>query len=251
MSRRTSGRRETSRAQGGRSWVRSVIGVTGELLLTAGALVLLFAVWQVWWTDVEANAVHAESVTQLEHQFTSSVPTTAPTTPPKKDEPAAPKALDGSAFAIARIPSLGAKYAVPIVEGTAKDDLERGIGHYSGTARPGQIGNLALAGHRMTYGGPFRDIERVRPGDVVIIETATDFYVYTMGSHTIVDPSHIAAIAPVPEHPGVKPTVASITLTACHPKYAATWRWIVHGKLTETIPRADWDPARFDLSGGA
>ncbi len=217
------------------------MGVLGELALTVGVLVLLYAVWQVWWTDLEANAQHTASVTRLEHAFSQTTPSATSVVPPI--EP-------GAGFAIARIPQLGADYAVPIVEGTTSPLLELGIGHYVGTAEPGQIGNLALAGHRMTYGGPFRDIERVTPGDVVIIETASTFYVYTMGAHTIVDPDHVAAIAPVPEHPGVAPTVASITLTACHPKYASTWRWIVHGELTETIPRAQWDPARFGLAAG-
>ncbi|MGW5240165.1 class E sortase [Monashia sp. NPDC004114] len=242
---------------------RRYLGLAGESLVALGVLVLLYAVWQVWWTDVDAGAAHQRSVQQLEGEFKDGAAPrlpgqTAPPVPSGKGHvariPVVARSVEappeGTVYAIVRIPRLGPDYAVPVVEGTKRSDLEQGIGHYRGTAWPGQVGNFALAGHRMTYGGPFRDIERVLPGDRVIIETATTYYVYTMGKHTIVDPSHIAAIAPVPERPGARPTVASITLTACHPKYASTWRWIVHGRLEAAVPREQWDPRQWYSSAG-
>nr|WP_253272670.1 sortase [Arsenicicoccus sp. oral taxon 190] len=85
----------------------------------------------------------------------------------------------------------------------------------------------------------------------MIVETATTYFVYRVGPHTLVDPSHVAAIEPVPERPGVRPDKAYLTLTACHPKYAAQQRWIVHGELERAIPRGQGLPAAYvELSGG-
>lgn len=223
--------------------VRAITGTVGELLITLGVLTLLFVGWQLWWTDVAANAVQSDAVNALSEEFQR----------PGQVEPEIARLKDvplGKAFAIVRIPALGRDYAVPVVEGTTRDVLRTGIGHYEGTAMPGQVGNFAIAGHRMTYGGPFRDIERVLPGDRVIVETAQTYYVYRVGQHTLVPPSHVAAIAPTPERPGVRPDKPFITLTACHPKYAAQQRWIVHGELERAIPRSTGLPAGYlDLTG--
>ncbi|WP_338155561.1 class E sortase [Arsenicicoccus dermatophilus] len=211
---------------------RGIIGALGELLITLGVITVLFVGWQLVWTDVAANAAHTELVDELGQDFAQGI-----------SEPA--KVPHGKAFAIVRIPALGADYRVPLIEGTDRAVLRRGIGHYEGTAMPGQIGNFAIAGHRMTYGGPFRDIERVLPGDRVVVETAQAWYVYKVGPHTLVDPSHIAAIDPMPERPGVKPDRAYITLTACHPKYAAKQRWIVHGVLEKVVPHEQGPPKAY------
>ncbi len=223
--------------------VRALTGTLGELLITLGVLTLLFVGWQLWWTDVAANAVQSDTVGSLSEDFQR----------PGAVSPAVDKLKDvplGEAFAIVRIPALGRDYAAPVVEGTTRDVLRKGIGHYDGTAMPGQVGNFAIAGHRMTYGGPFRDIERVLPGDRVIVETAATYYVYRVGPHTLVPPSHVAAIAAMPERPGVRPDKPYITLTACHPKYAAQQRWIVHGELERAIPRSQGLPAGYlDLAG--
>lgn len=238
----------------------AVMGWAGETLVALGALVLLYVVWQVWWTDVDANQVHTQSVEQLESEFGKGQGPRLPGQAPVRSggkrasqvagtvtyEP--PKA--GTVYAIVRIPRLGSDYAVPVVEGTSRADLERGLGHYEETVWPGQIGNFALAGHRMTHGGPLRDIERVLPGDRVIVETATTYYIYVMGRHAIVDPEHVEALAPVPEQPGRRPEVASITLTACHPKYASTQRWVVHGTLEARVPRAQWQAGTWHGSVG-
>lgn len=217
--------------------VRAITGALGELLITLGLLTFLFVGWQLWWTDVEANAVHHDEVTALTRSFEAGTASTEVAT--------LRKVPVGETFAIVRIPALGADYQAPLVQGTSRDVLHKGIGHYTETAMPGQVGNFSIAGHRMTYGGPFRNIERVLPGDRVIIETATHYYVYRVGDHTLVDPSHVEAIAPTPERPGVAPTKRWITLTACHPKYAAKQRWIVHGELERAIPRKEGLPKTY------
>ena len=212
-----------------------LVGVFGELLLTLGALVLAFVAWQLWWTDVAANASQREAVTGLERTFADQ----------PADQPLAriPTPKPGEAFAVLRLPRLGTGYATPVYEGTDKRTLTQGVGHYRGTALPGEIGNFAVAGHRMTYGGPFRMMEELRAGDLAVVETLAGYAVYRLGPSYITSPDHFVALEPTPEHPGVAPTKASITLTACHPKYASTYRMIVHGTLAHTYPRSQGLPA--------
>ncbi|MEO6789889.1 MAG: class E sortase, partial [Ornithinibacter sp.] len=216
--------------------LRRLIGWVGELLVTAGVLLLLFTAWQLWWTDVTSNRVQDATVTMLEQNFQAR-PTKAPT------PSAVPKELrSGKAFAIVRIPRFGTDYARPVLEGSGRDILEEGVGHYADTALPGEVGNFAMAGHRTTYGRPFHDIDTIAVGDRVVIETATDFFVYQVSGSEIVLPTDVEVIAPVPGEPAATPLTAVMTMTSCHPKYSATERFIVHGTLVQTVPRAQWDP---------
>lgn len=220
--------------------LRRLIGWVGELFVTAGVLLLLFTAWQLWWTDVTSNRVQAATVTTLEQDFRER-PTSAPT-----PSVVVPKELrSGKAFAIVRIPRFGTDYARPVLEGSSRDILKEGVGHYVGTALPGQVGNFAMAGHRTTYGRPFHDIDTLQVGDRVVVETATDFFVYQVSESEIVLPTDVEVIAPVPGEPAASPVTAVMTMTSCHPKYSATQRFIVHGTLVETVPRAKWDPARW------
>ena len=217
---------------------RWILGVAGDLMVTAGLLLLLFVGWQLWWTDVTANRVQDNTVSTLTRDFASA---------PKGSGTAATempsKVPFGKAFAIVRVPRFGADYARPVLEGTSRDILMDGVGHYTGTALPGAVGNFAIAGHRTTYGRPFHDIDRLRPGDTIVVETATAYAVYAVRSHTIVAPTDVAVIAPVPDHPGTAPTTAWLTLTACHPKYSAAQRYVVFAQLVATYPHTTGLPA--------
>ena len=210
--------------------LRWSLGLVGDLLVTAGALLLLFVAWQLWWTDVTANRVQGDTVHALTRDFGTGRSTPASETP--KSVPF------GKAFAILRIPRLGADYARPVLEGTSLDILQEGVGHYTGTAGPGAVGNFAVAGHRTTYGRPFHDIDRLRPGDKIVVETAQAYSVYVVRRHEIVDPTAVRVIAPVPDKPGAKPTGRWMTMTACHPKYSAAQRYVVFAELDRTYPRA-------------
>jgi sortase A len=149
----------------------------------------------------------------------------------------------GDAFAIIRIPRFGAGFARPVYEGTTRDVLQRGVGHYPGTVLPGEIGNFALAGHRTTYGKPFNQIDKLRDGDVVLIETKATWYVYRVTGHQIVAPTQTSVILPVPDEPDAEPTAALLTMTSCHPEFSARQRFIVHGELEATYPHAQGVPA--------
>jgi sortase A len=215
---------------------RWILGIAGDLMVTAGLLLLLFVGWQLWWTDVTANRVQDATVSTLTREFAAPQPTATPGVQPK----AVPF---GTAFAIVRIPRLGAHYARPLLEGTSHDILQGGIGHYDGTAAPGAVGNFAIAGHRTTYGRPFHDIDTLRTGDLVVIETRTAYSVYAVKRHEIVPPTDVAVIAPVPDKPGARPTERWLTMTACHPKYSAAQRYVVFAQLVKTYPHAEGLPA--------
>jgi sortase A len=145
------------------------------------------------------------------------------------------------------VPRWGFDYVKPISEGTSRarvlDPL--GIGHYSDTAMPGQVGNFAIAGHRTTYGKPFTDIDQLQVGDALVVQTEDAWFVYRVTDSEIVAPSYLAAIAPTPREPGVAPTAAAITLTSCHPRYSAEQRFVVYGQLEYWAPTGHGFPSEI------
>jgi sortase A len=225
-------------------------GVAGDVLVTAGLVLLLFVAWQLWWTDLEANRAQTGTVQALTDDFAAGGQTNTSPGPPESVTP--DRVSFGKAFAILRVPRLGAHYAKPVFEGTDRETLQKGVGHYVGTAQTGAVGNMALAGHRTTYGRPFHEIDRLERGDNVVVETRTGYAVYAVQRHAIVSPSAVEVLAPVPERPGAKAAEGWLTLTACHPKYSAAERYVVFAKLVRTYPRAEGLPAgTLDVPGKA
>lgn len=216
---------------------RRLVGWTGELLITLGALLLLFVVWQLWWTDVVADRRAAQVVEELREDFAAEPGPRAST------DHATPDDLPDEAFALLHVPRLGGDWVRPVLEGTDPDVLATGVGHYDGTARPGEVGNFAVAGHRTTWGRPFHDIDRLRVGDPVLVETAEHVYVYTVTDHEVVLPTDVDVIAPVPGDPGAEPDERVLTMTTCHPRYSAAQRYVVHAELQDTLDPTDLDTA--------
>ncbi len=229
-----------------RSVAFGVVGVVGELMITTGVLLALFVVWQLWWTDVEAEAVHARIVADFEHAAPAPAPDIAPDIAPAQQGPPPAIAVPGDAttFALLRVPRWGEDYVVPISEGVGRKTVldVKGIGHYPGTAMPGQIGNFALAGHRQTYGRPFFRAPELQPGDALVVESDAAWYVYRVTESLIVSPRAVEVIAPVPGQPAAQPTEAMITLTTCHPLYTTRQRYVVHGVYESWSAKADGYP---------
>ena len=222
----------------------------GEILITLGAALFLFCVYQLFYTNVVADDSMRAEVSDLHKQWALQSPA------PRPASPAVPGPFDsddsqghpGAAFAILHIPRLGDK-SIPVVEGTNLDLLSRGVGHYKDSVRPGRIGNFAVAGHRKTHGEPFRYLDEVRAGDVIVVETADTWFTYRADRDPfIVDPTDLAVVAPVPEHPGRKPTQPLITLTTCNPWWASTQRMIVTGTLISQQPRAKGEPPALTVN---
>ena len=226
----------------------------GQTLITAGLVILLFVVYEVWVTNIFSHIQQ----TKLQHKLIQEwakgedplvgLPGQASSTIPT-----------GTGIANLYIPRLGPDYHFTIVEGTDAASLEKGPGHYDGTALPGGIGDFAVAGHRVGKGEPFLNLDQLQPGDPVVVETAKTWYVYTVlgdvatknlavadaqgvVGREVVPPSDGRVILPVPNHAGVTPTRALMTMTTCTPKFTATDRMIVHANLTGTFASTGASP---------
>lgn len=222
--------------------IRTLVRTVGELLFTAGVLVGLFVVWLLGWQAHVQDGEQADAVSGLERSFD---PPARSASPARSSAPAASEPKDGEAFAVLRIPRLGADWAKPVRQGVGADVLAQGMGRYPGTALPGAVGNVGIAGHRSGHGNPLLDIDLIRPGDVLVIETKSAYNVYRVARYEIVAPDRSDVVAPVPEQPGVKPTERWFTLTTCSPRWGNTSRYIVFSRLEIAIPRAQGLPAAY------
>lgn len=231
------------------AWV--VVGVLGEILITVGVLLLLLVAYQLWWTDVQASRATERTAAELEQAWAAPLPAGTGRTGAQGGRTVADDPLPGTAFARMYIPRLGDRvWGTPVVEGVTAVDLTRGIGHYPSTAMPGEVGNVAVAAHRATNGEPFRDIDRLRAGDEVYVETRDTWYVYTLERDGILRPTDTWAIAAVPGDPDARPTQRLITLTTCHPRWASDQRWIWWGSLSRTLDKATHPvPASLEAGG--
>lgn len=233
--------------------VRLALRGTGQTLITAGVVVLLFVVYELWVTNILAEQKQHKVHTALEKEWANG---DDPLVTGKLALPGGKQRTipTGTGIANIYIPRLGADYHFTIVEGTDDASLERGPGHYVDTALPGQVGNFAVAGHRVGKGEPFLNLDHLSPGDSIVIETKSTWYVYRVKGNVqtddlndkgsdgipgreIVSPSDADVIAPVPDHPGATPTEKMITLTTCHPKFTASQRMIIFSALARVVPR--------------
>jgi sortase A len=129
---------------------------------------------------------------------------------------------DGAVVGIIHLP--WSSYA--IVQGTTRNDLEKGPGHYPATVFPGQLGNAAIAGHRTTYLHPFYDADTLHIGSEIRIDMLWGRYTYRVTKEPYaVSPDDVDVVA---TH---DPTHASLTLTTCNPKYSARQRLVVQATL--------------------
>jgi sortase A len=216
------------------SALRRTTGVVGELLITAGVIVLLFIVYQLVWTNLQADRIANGKADDLEETW-------------QRNGPEGPEFMqplrNGEAFALLRIPRLGDDYRVPVVQGVTLDDLARGVGHYPETAMPGEVGNFSVAGHRATNGEPFAYLDQLQDGDPVVVETGTTWYTYEVTKEYIVAPTQVGVILPVPNEPEAQPRKPLMTLTTCNPRWASYERLIFHAKLVDELAKGAGRPA--------
>ena len=206
--------------------MRRALAFTGRALISAGILLLLFVAYELWGTNIsearnQNNLAHQWQAEQA-HRTAPGSGTTTTTTPSP--------ALPGDTIGIIQIPKIQVqKY---LVEGVGETDLMKGPGHYPGTPLPGQAGNVAIAGHRTTYGAPFYNLNELAKGDQIIIKTLSQTYTYDVDGSEVVLPNDVSVIAPEPGH--------HLTLTTCNPRFSASQRLVVTASLvgapTTTAP---------------
>jgi len=213
--------------------------VLGELMLTIGVVLLLFAFYEAYWTNVESGQLQEEASAHLDEQWRN---------PRQKLEPEL-----GEAFAQLYIPTFGSDYRFAIIEGTNEDDLLRGPGRYLDSQMPGEMGNFAVAGHRVGKGAPFNDLGKLETCDDIVVETQKERityrvlpidgeqadcfngippeYSHVVGRH-ITTPGDVSVTNPVPES-DAEPSREILTLTTCHPQFSNAERMIVHAMEVE------------------
>lgn len=234
-----------------------MLGVLGELLITAGVVALLFVVWQLWIGDVIIGAQHNAAASALSEEWAeqsdpvapspsaTEAPTPEPTTPDAVEPIVLPEAAEADVFGIMRVPRFGADYAVLVAGGvTRSGTLDTiGIGHYPGTPMPGAEGNVALAAHRTTFGAPFNRIADLRIGDAIVIETEVGWYTYRFRTLEYVTPNAVDVLLPVPQVDGVAANGRYLTLTSCSPMFSRAERIIAYAVFDSFTPQDAGAPA--------
>jgi sortase A len=232
----------------------SVVGVIGELLLTAGVLILLFLGWQLWWNDAIMAGQQSTAASDLSAQWLEEGRAMHGETPPPAPEDygdpvVAPASFEnGEAFAVMYVPRFGEDSQRRIAEGVGLDVLNTtrlGVGHYPGTQMPGEVGNFAIASHRSAYGGGMHEIDQLQLGDAIYVQTQDGWYTYRFRDFEYVTPETVDVLAPVPHHPDLQPTDRIVTLTSCNPLFSTAERIIAYGVLESWQPATAGPPAEI------
>ncbi|MEP6979309.1 MAG: class E sortase [Nakamurella sp.] len=277
--------------------IRTTIRGLGQLFITLGVVLLLFVVYEVYVTDIFGAQKQAQAKESMAQRWATSTPATSdpPAVPTTEEDsgavvapPSDAQVVDpaertrtydtqiGQGFANLNIPVFGADYGFTVVEGTTAEDLYGNPGHYDDTQYPGELGNFAVAGHRVSKGAPFNALGTLNSCDAIVIETQQEWFVYRVlpmpeeaagwnaaarsgcadvapltGAYSgvvgreIVDPSDYAQVLPIPHVDATGPEAVAaasqrlITLTTCHPQFSDRERMIIHGVLTRTYAKTD------------
>ncbi|MFC9685865.1 class E sortase [Streptomyces sp. NPDC056948] len=214
--------------------MRVIVRTVSELCITVGSVIVLFVVYVLFWTGVKADHVMDDQIDLLRKEWSKPRP---PADGSLASPPGPAPYAKGKPFAIMYIPRLGFTWNKPVLEGTATGTLKKGLGHYADTAQLGQKGNFAVAGHRRTYGDPFKDFPKLRRGDAVVLSDGTTWFTYRIdkGPYKTV-PSDIEVIDPVPRTSGYTRPGRYLTLTTCEPEWGHSHRLIVWAHLDSTQP---------------
>ncbi|WP_249037921.1 class E sortase, partial [Micromonospora noduli] len=221
------------------SRLRTGVRVTGEVLITFGLVVLLFAGYEVWGKSAIVDAHQNDLNNELAQAWgPTDDPTVAPSVGPSV-KPSPP--VRGKPLAGLYIPKLDKNWVV--VEGVTQQDIRFAPGHYPTSALPGQVGNFSVAGHRNR--ATFWRLDELDEGDPIVVESKTDWYVYRVSQSRIVRPTQVEVVAPVPGEPDKKATKRMLTLTTCNPKFDNYQRLIIHAELDRTQPKSAGRPAEL------
>jgi sortase A len=187
-------------------------------------VILLFAAYEVYGKTFEINAEQTRLSHGLEQQWS---------------QPAPSEPLPGHAIARLYLPRIGKKLVV--VQGVKMRDLRLSPGHYPTSQMPGELGNFAVAGHRVP--SIFWDLDRMQPGDAVVVETKDSWFVYRTSKVFIVKPTSTQVVAANPDGPEFPPTESLVTLTTCNPKWDNYERLILRATLLRKQEKSTGRPS--------
>ena len=187
----------------------AVLGGVGQALIATGVLMLLFVAYQLWGTGLSEQRAQND----LQRTFMSQAPAI-----PSYGDP----------VTRIEIPKIGVNKIV--VAGVDFEALQKGPGLFDGSPLPGQLGNVAIAGHRTSYGAPFSQINELGVGDSIVLTRGTSTYTYEVYKEPfVVDPSQVEVVKTLDN------TIAELTLVTCHPKWTSKNRLIVKAKLESSV----------------
>ena len=195
--------------------IRAILHFIASVLIVSGVLLIVDAGLTVAWQEPISSLLAHREQQELKRRVAD---------PPRRVIERRP--LPGDALGQIRIPAVGISEYV--IEGTATDDLRKGPGHYPDTSLPGDRGTVAIAGHRTTYGAPFRNLDKVERGDLVDVDMPYGTFFYRVQRTQIVDPSALWVTKRVGYN--------RLVLSACHPLYSAAERIIVFARQVERAP---------------
>ena len=247
-----------------RSKLMKITGVTGELMITAGALMGLFLAWHLVWNDTIQSQRQNESATSFAKQWQPQnesgieLEPVNPVVKPSAEEPPVTLApAEGEAFALLYVPRFGADYMRTIAEGvdleTVLNSNSLGVGRYSQSDQLGEVGNFALAAHRTTWGASFGNINELRIGDRIYVEVAEGWHSYVFRNLEYVRASEVDVLNSFPRMNTADGNTRIITLTSCHPRFTIEERIIAYGIYEGWYPRSDGPPEEIAelVNGGA
>lgn len=232
--------------RGGRVARTSV--VAGSLLVAAGLALIAVTTFELWSSNAAADGAAAELRAETwaawaDARRSPSADSGDGEVPDARSAPSTlpPQPATGETIGLIYIPRLRDDvWGVPVLQGVAPDQLNRGIGHFPGAALPGGAGNFSLAGHRTSNGQPFDGIDRLRPGDEVHVRTLDHWHTYVLVRDEVVGPRDTWVLGDAPVD-GL-PRSQIITLVTCTPRFSTRQRWVWWGVLRRTAP-ADAAPA--------
>ena len=219
----------------------AVLRILGKLLISVGVGVLLFIAWTLWGTGLSTDRAQA----RLEEDFERQAPIDARDLSLEGDQGVMVddsfKPGPGEAVFRIMIPRIDVREMV--VEGVDTESLRKGPGHYPDCRRgfekplctsqeeiwPGEVGRVIISGHRTTYGAPFYEIDQLREGDEIRLQTKWGGFTYEVTGSEIVPPNAQDIATPVSDKP-------ELVLTTCNPRFSAAERLIVSAELTEELP---------------
>jgi sortase A len=204
----------------------SILGAVGRVLIATGVLMLLFVAYQLWGTGLSEQRAQSD----LQRTFTSQLPSLP---------------LYGDPVTRIEISKIGVDKIV--VAGVDYKALEKGPGLFDGSPLPGQLGNVAIAGHRTSYGAPFSRLNELTLGDEIVLTRAGSTFTYIVSEKPfIVKPSQTEVLKTIDA------TTGQLTLVTCHPKWTSENRMIVKAKLESSVtpqPATVFSPASVEVVG--